>query len=174
MQVDDLIGLEAFRFVDRLGIKTPKMEISFGSNHEKSRRLMKLVETGKVHITSVEDIDGSWFYGELVQEIDLVNFAVGYKDHRGDAATQIQKGMKLDGPFALAELGPREERQAQVDRCGIESVDRVFQLDAEVFVGIESSGLGNQDLSKVCIRQSRTWLAWAKVLRDTFPRIPIW
>jgi len=102
--MDDLIGLEAFRFVDRLGIKTPKMEILFGSNYEKSRRLMKLVETGKVHITSVEDIDGSWFYGELVQEIDLVNSAVGYKDHRGDAATQIQKKNSRDTILILRSM----------------------------------------------------------------------
>ena len=45
---------------------------------------------------------------DLVKNIDVMHFAVGDADKRGDVAMQIQQGVHLDGGFALAELGPRE------------------------------------------------------------------
>jgi hypothetical protein len=57
--------------------------------------------------------------------------------------------MELDRPFAMAEFCPGKKRQTKVDRRGIEGIDGLFQLDTKIFVGIETSGFGNQDLSKV-------------------------
>ena len=51
--------------------------------------------------------------------------------------------MELDRSFALAELSPREKRQTKIDGGGIEGIDGLLQLDAKVFVGIKTSGLGN-------------------------------
>ena len=57
--------------------------------------------------------------------------------------------MELDGSFSLTELSPREKRQTEVDGGSVEGIDCLFQLDTKVFVGVKSSGLGNQDLSEV-------------------------
>lgn len=57
--------------------------------------------------------------------------------------------MEFDGSFVLAGLGPRENRKTKIDRGGIEGINRLLQLGAKVFVGIKTSGLGNQDLGEV-------------------------
>ena len=104
---------------------------------------MNLVEARKVQIASVEKVNGSGFYDEFVEELDLVDFAMSYEDQGGDAAAQIHQRMEFDGSFSLAELSPGEKRQAEVDSRGIEGINRLLQLDAKVFVGVKSSGLGN-------------------------------
>jgi len=57
--------------------------------------------------------------------------------------------MQFHRSFVFAELGPGKERQAQIDGSGIESVDGLLQLQAEVLVGIKQTGLGDQHLGKV-------------------------
>ena len=57
--------------------------------------------------------------------------------------------MELDGALAFAEPSPGEKRQTQVDRRGIEGVDRIFELQAEILVAVKSTGLGDEHLGKV-------------------------
>jgi hypothetical protein len=90
MEFDDLIGLHSLRFVDWLRINPPETKIAFGPDDEKGTGLMDLVEACKVQIASVENVNGSGFYEEFVEKIDLVNFAMSYEDQSGNAAPQIQ------------------------------------------------------------------------------------
>jgi len=62
---------------------------------------------------------------------------------------QIQQGVHLDGALVLAELGPREQRQTQVDRRGVQCVEAVRQVHADRIVGIEWAGDADQDLREV-------------------------
>lgn len=110
MEFDDLIHLDSFRLVDWLRINPPETKIAFGPDNKKGMGLMDLVEACKVQIASVQNVNGSRFYEEFVEKIDLVNFAMSYEDQSGDAAPQIQQGMKFDRSFALTKLGPGEER----------------------------------------------------------------
>ena len=86
MEFDDLVGLNAFGFGGLLRIETPEAEISFGADDEEGSRLMNLVEARKIQIASVEEVNGSGFYEEFVEELDLVDFPMSDKDQRGDAA----------------------------------------------------------------------------------------
>ena len=149
MKLDDLIGLNAYGFVRWLGIYAPETKIAFGPDDEKSPGLMNLVETCEVQIASVENVNGSRFYDELVEEMDLVDFAMGYEDQLRNAASQIHQGVKFDRSFALAELSPGEKRQTEIDGGCVEGINGLLQLDAEAFLGIETAGLGDQDLGEV-------------------------
>ena len=40
--------------------------------------------------------------------------------------------MKFDGGFGRAKSCPRKEREAQIDRAGVQGVDVVFQLEVEI------------------------------------------
>ena len=86
MEFDNLVGLNAFGFGDPLGIETPEAEISFGADDEEGSGLMNLVEARKIQIASVEEVNGSGFYEEFVEELELVDFSMSDKDQRGDAA----------------------------------------------------------------------------------------
>jgi hypothetical protein len=78
-----------------------------------------------------------------------VQFAVADVKERRDIATQVQQRVQLDGRLGRAKRRPRKYRQAQVDGAGIQSIDRVFQIDAKRFCGIKTAGDGNERLGKV-------------------------
>jgi hypothetical protein len=57
--------------------------------------------------------------------------------------------MKLDARLGSTEIGPREKCQRQVDGRGVESINRVVQIQAEIFARIERPGLLHQTLGEV-------------------------
>ncbi len=69
-----------------------------------------------------------------------MHLAVADVDEGGNMAAQVEQRMHLDGSLGGAEACPRKDAQAQVDRRGIECVDRLFQLDRKAVAGVELSG----------------------------------
>src|SRR5450631_3475979 len=57
--------------------------------------------------------------------------------------------MELDGSLVLAEVGPREHGETQVDGGGAQGVDCVLQLQSKAVVYIEFSGRLNERTCKV-------------------------
>lgn len=56
--------------------------------------------------------------------------------------------MELDGSLGGPERGSAKHRQAQVDREGVEGVDGLLEVEAEVLFDIERSGPGDQAQSE--------------------------
>ncbi len=144
-----LIALHPAGFVDVSGITSGKPEVVLGSDDKESCRLVDGVQTGKVEIAAIEDIDGAGFYGNLVEDVDLVNLAVGYDNHVGDTAPQIQKSVKLDRALVLSKDGPGKKRQTQIDGGGIQGIYSVIQIYPEGLADIKFSCLVDQDLGEV-------------------------
>ncbi len=144
-----LIALHPNGFVDVPRIKSGKPEVVLGSDDEESCCLVDHMQTGKIEIAAIEDIDRAGFDGNLIDDIDLVDLSVSNDDYGGNTAPQIQKGMQFDRALALSKDGPGEKRQTQIDDCGIQGVYGVCQFYPEVLADIQSSGLGDQDLSEI-------------------------
>lgn len=87
IKLDDLSGLNARGFVEWLGKNGSGTEISFSPDEEESLGLMGVVEAAKVQIASVHDVNGSGIHEEVVEGIDLVDFAMSYEDQHGNAAS---------------------------------------------------------------------------------------
>ena len=51
-----------------------------------------------------------------------MQFALGEMNKGGDIAAQVQQGMQFDRCLGLAEAGPGEHGQTQVDGGGIDTV----------------------------------------------------
>ncbi len=146
---DSLIALHPAWFVDAVGIKPGKPEVVFGSDDKESCRMVDCVQAGKVEIAAIENIDGAGFYYNLVEDVDLVDLSVGYDNHGGDTAFQIQKGVKLDCALVLSKDGPGEKRQTQIDDRGIQGIYGMIQFYPEGLSDIKFSCLVDQDLSEI-------------------------
>jgi len=104
---------------------------------------MNSMQTGEIEISSIQDVNRSAFDEQFVEDIDIVNLT------RGNRPVEIEQRMQLYRSLPLAELRPREKGQAQVDSRGIEGVNGLLQLQAEVLVSIKLSGLSDKNLGKV-------------------------
>jgi len=145
----NLVALQARGLVHGLGVEPPEPEAALGPGHEEGRALMDAVEAAEVQIGSIEDVDGPRFDGDLVEDVDLVNPAGGDDGNRRDVAPKIEQRMELDGSLASAERGPGEQRQAQVDRRGIQGIDALLQFDSEGVAGVKLPGPANKDMGEV-------------------------
>ena len=83
------------------------------------------------------------------EDVDVVHFAVGNADKRGDVASQVQQRVHLHGSLALAELGPREQREAQVDGGRVQSVETLIEIHADRIAGVQGPHDANQDLGEI-------------------------
>ena len=100
---------------------------------------------------SIVEIGGAGLGTELVEDVDVVRFAVGNADKRGDVAMQVEQGVHLHSSFVPAELGPPEQRQAQVDGGRVQSVETLIQIHADRIAGVQGPRDANQDLREVGI-----------------------
>jgi hypothetical protein len=107
------------------------------------------METSKVDVSAVHDVEGSRFEDQLIQEGDIVNFPMSDADHTRNRASQIHLGMEFDSAFVLSKRGPRKEGETEVDRGGIQSVSRLGDFWFEGFARIQLSGYSDQHMSKV-------------------------
>jgi hypothetical protein len=148
-QGDFLIAPQVRGFVDGLRRDSARLEIRFGPDDEKGMVLMEGVESGEVQISSVQDIEGTRLEREIVEDPNIVCFSFCDMDKSWYRSLQVEESMELDGTLASAESSPGEKRQTEVDRRGIEGVDRIFEFQADVLVAVKSTGLGDEHLGKV-------------------------
>ena len=120
---DNLIALDAGGFVDGLGVEPIAAEVGFGPSDKKCRCLMDFVETGKIEIAAIHNVDGPQLDDQLVEDIDIVKFPRGDDDHRRNVPLQIQKGMELYCSLAPPKLGPGEKGQTEVDGGRIQDIN---------------------------------------------------
>ena len=109
------------------------------------------VKAGEIQIGSIQNIEGSGFRDQIVEGVDIVDFPLGNLDKRWDVATQIEKRMQFDGSLAASKSGPGEKSKAKVDRGGVERISCLFQVDAEIVVGVKTSGCSNQSVGEIGI-----------------------
>ena len=103
---NDLIALQAGLFVHCLGIQAPTIESFFGPSYKESSRLMHAVQSSKIDIGAVHQVNGSSFPDQLIEDVDLVDLSARDNDHGRNAAAQIEERMKIDGRFVSSELSP--------------------------------------------------------------------
>jgi hypothetical protein len=66
-----------------------------------------------------------------------------------DRATQVDLGVHLDSCFRLPEIRPWEKSERKIDSGGIQRIDRVVQIDAEILARIKGPCLAHQALGDV-------------------------
>ena len=146
---DGLIADHSGGTVDPMGIEAAKSGIGFSPQKEEAAGLMQAVETGEVEIAAIHDVEGSGLGQKQVQDVDVMELAVGNVNECRDMTAQIEERMKLDGRFGFAKMGPREQRQAKINGGGVQSIDRVGNVQARVFVDVKAPCRMNQTLSEI-------------------------
>lgn len=68
------------------------------------------IQALEIEVATVHDVEGAGLGQNLVEDVDVVYFAVGNADKRGDVATQVQQRVHLDRGLVLAEFRPGEQR----------------------------------------------------------------
>src|SRR6266566_113918 len=148
-QDDSVIGPNSGALVYWMRVTTLEQDVGFGAHDEEGRAEREDVEALEIHVAAIHDIEGAGLRQKLVEDIDIVHFAAGNADERGDVAVQIQQCVHLDGGFVLSEFGPGKQRKTQVYGGGVQRVQTLFQIYADRIRCIERSCEVDQNLCEV-------------------------
>lgn len=146
-----LIANQPEGLVDRLRSDPFELQRLLGARYKECTGLVDREKSLEVYLGAVHDVEGAWFGSEQIQDVDIVQQAVGNQHKRWDCAFEIEQGMDFDGHLRFPEVGPRKQRQTQADGGGVQSIDGPVQIQSEIVVGIQATGGSDQRLGKLGI-----------------------
>ncbi len=98
-----------------MGVDAAELGVRLGAQHKVAAHAVEQMQPLEIQIGAVHHIDGAGFRHQQVQDVHIMQLGIGDVHERRDVSLQIQQRMQLDTGLGGAELGPREQRQAQVD-----------------------------------------------------------
>ena len=114
-QHDDLVALDTGGFVHRHRTNSSELKAPFRPNDKVSRDEMEVIEPREVEVSPVHDLEGIARGWHLVHDFDIVGLALCNHDEYWDRTSEVEQGVELDGGLCFSEVGPREQREAQID-----------------------------------------------------------
>lgn len=145
----NMIAAQAGKPVHRLRVMPRELEIGFCASDKESSGLGNQCQTREVHVASIHEVKSSSFEKEAVEPSHVVLSRSGDVDAGRNRATQVDLGVHLDSCFRLPEVRPRKQGKRQVDCRGIQRVNRIVQIDTEIFFGIKGLGFADQTLCEI-------------------------
>lgn len=145
-QSDGLVAAQTAGLVDRAGLAEVESRVAFRPDDKVGVGAFDSKQPGKVEVSPVKDIDTPGLNEHPVHEVDVMHRTVCdlYKD--GDRTGQVDLGMKFYRGFGLAEMRPREHRQAQVNGGSIDGINHLVDVESVGVFHIKSPCPANQNL----------------------------
>ena len=113
--------------------------LTFFPDNEECTEHVNAIESGEVKIASVKHIARQRLVCEPVHRVDIVHLGIGNSVEHRNLRSDVNLGMDSDARLGASELCPSEYGHAQVDGCGIDSIESSMQLE---FLR-DASGLGH-------------------------------
>ncbi len=145
----DLVADEARAAVHGPGGEAAEFRVRLRSQDEEAATEGAGMETLAVEVGSVHDRERPGLRHQVVKPVDVVSVARRTVNERWEVAAPVEPGVPLPRRLGAAAMGPGEDREAAVDGCGVERVDRVVEIDAEAVIGIPAVRGPDQGLGEV-------------------------
>ena len=145
-QRNGLIADNTLRPIARCRIDTPEIGVCLGARDKEGASLMQRKEPVEVQAATIHDVNGCRLRDQQVECIDIVQFSIVNVDKAGDRAPQVQQRVQFDRRLGRAKWCPWEQRKTQIDRRGIERINRVRQIQSQVFRRVERARLPDEPL----------------------------
>ena len=87
----------------------------------------------------------------LMSSFIVIVFSIADMDKFGYCPSQIKQSIQLDCGLRFAKWSPIKQRQTQVNRCSIRSINTSIKIHGHRRISVQLSGSRNQALSKCMI-----------------------
>ena len=145
----NMVAAQAGKPVHRLREMPRELEIGFCTGDKESSGLGNQRQTREVHVAAIHEIKSSSFEKEAVEPSHVVLSRPSNVDASRNWATQVDLCVHLDARLGLTKVRPRKQSKRQVDRRGIQRVDRIVQIDTEILARIKRPGFAHQTFGQI-------------------------
>jgi len=126
-----------------------EQHVLLGACHEERRAEGEHEEACEIDVAPIHHVERARLGNNFIEDVHVMHFSVGNANECGDVAMQIEQRVHLDRAFGLAELGPRKQRQTEIDSRRIQRVESAIQFDTNRVFGVKRSGDADQILREV-------------------------
>lgn len=144
------IGLNEYKtaapvYFDR--VLAPGFDFVFVAvNNKEDAGLMHLKVAYKVFVASADDVERARFHDN--QHINFVYLAIADLDAGKNRAPELVQGSQLDGGLVFSKRFLLEQAQTQINGGGIQCVDHVLEIEAQVLDQIKISSTSDQNFQR--------------------------
>ena len=157
-QPNGLIAAQTAGLVDWTRLTQAKSHIAFCPDDKVGVRAFDSKESGKVQVSTVEDIDASCFKEHPIHEVNVMNRSLCNLHENRDRTSQVNLSVEFNRGFSPAEMSPRKHRQAQINRGGIDGINHLVDVEPVGVFPIKSSCFANQHLRECFVNTPVTML----------------
>ena len=145
----DMVAAQPRQAIHRFRVMPRELKVRFGTGDKERSSMGNQRQSDEVHVATIHQIERSCFEEETVEPSHVVLARSSNVDAGWNRATQVDLGVHLDSCFRLPEIGPWEKSERKINRGGIQRIDRVVQIDAEILAGIKWPRLAYQALGEI-------------------------
>ena len=136
-----MVAAQPRQSIHRFRVMPCELKVGFGAGDEECSSMSNQCQSDEVHVAAIHQIECSCFEEETVEPSHVVQVRSSNVDAGWNRATQVDLGVHLDSCFSLPEIRPWGKSERKINRGGIQRIDRVVQIDAEILARIERSCL---------------------------------
>ena len=145
----DMVAAQPRQSIHRFRVMPCELKVGFGTGDEECSSIGNQCQSEEVHVATIHQIERSCFEEETVEPSHVVLARPSNVDAGGNRATQVDLGVHLDSCLRLPEIRPWKKSERKIDRGGIQRIDRIIQIDAEILAHIKGPCLADQALGEV-------------------------
>src|SRR5262245_13515014 len=150
-QLHILVANQSRAAIDGPRADTLEFEVGSGTGNEEALALMEPVEPLEVEVSAIHNIEGTRLGDEHIEDVDVVQFAIGNMDETGNRSAQVEQRVEFERRFGRTKLGPRKQRQAQVDGSSIQGIDCFGKIHRKGILSIQTTCRADKTLSELRI-----------------------
>jgi len=122
--------------------------ILLGASDEECRGQRETKEASEIQVAPIKNVERAGLDSNVVESVDIMQVSIENPNKHGDISVQVEQRVHLDGGLVFAKLGPRKQRQTQIDCRRIQSVQAVVEINAERVVGVQRARRCNQGVGE--------------------------
>ena len=145
----DLVAAKSRPHVHRLGSLPGILQVVLGSCDKERSGLSDQMEAFEIHVAAIHHIEGSRLEKQIVEPEHVVVACGGDKDAGGNRATKVDLSVHLDSGLGLSEVCPRKESEREIHSRRVQGIDRVVDVQPQVFARVERPGFSHERLGQI-------------------------
>jgi len=148
-RLSDLVAAQPGSHVHRLRPLPGKAKVVLGTSHEEGSGTRDQIHAFEIHVAAIHDVEGSRLEYQLVEPEHVVLSGSGDEDAGGNRSPQIDLSVYLDPGLGLSEVCPRKEREREIHSRRVQGINRVVDLQPQVFARVKRPGFAHERLCQI-------------------------
>ncbi len=150
-EFDQLIADQSGAAIHGLGEQALELGVRLGARHKEGASLVERIEPLEVEVAAIHHVEGAGLGCEQIEHVHVVELAVADMHEGRNRSSQIEQRVQFHRSLGGAKRRPGKQRQTQIDRSGVQRIDRLGEFHPDRLFGVEPACGADQRLRELVV-----------------------